>query len=114
MQVKVTGYEKRLNSEGKEFFVLILEGDSEMVRSKTTNKFYMTSRKTSITTTFDEETCKGMVGTRLPGKITTVECEPYQRTDAVTGEIKTITSRSQYEHVEAPVEHEVIDIESIY
>jgi hypothetical protein len=52
--VTVIDYKKRKNSEGKEFFVLILQGDVELVQSKETGNFYATTRKTSLSTTFGE------------------------------------------------------------
>jgi ketol-acid reductoisomerase len=75
--VKVTGVETRKNSEGQNFTVLVLLGGLDMVKSKETGRFYATARKTTISSTFSEETAKDFVGTKLPGRIEKVECEPY-------------------------------------
>ena len=75
--VKVTGAEARKNSQGEDFTVLILRGDLEMVKSKETGKYYATTRKTSVSSTFDEQTARSFIGTKMPGVIERVPCEPY-------------------------------------
>ena len=56
--VTIIDFKKRENSEGKEFAVLILQGEIETVRSKTTNRPYITARKSSVPTTLDENLLK--------------------------------------------------------
>jgi hypothetical protein len=46
---------------------LELQGGIEMVKSKETDKFYVTARKASIST-FDELTMSALIGTELPGR----------------------------------------------
>jgi hypothetical protein len=75
--VKVIGAEARQNTLGEKFIVLILMGGMEMVKSKETGRFYATARKCSVSSTFDEETAKSFIGTRMPGAIEKVKCEPY-------------------------------------
>jgi len=41
--VKITDYSKRVNSDGEEFFALILQGDLELVKSQQTGRYYATS-----------------------------------------------------------------------
>ncbi len=94
--VRIISYRKRQAEDGTSFFVLELQGGLEMVRSQETNQFYATARKAFISSTFDEATCNSLIGTSMPGKIATQECEPYQITVKETGEIKTLTQRAVY------------------
>lgn len=75
--VTIISHKKNINKAGEEFNSLIIMGGVEAVQSKETQRFYLTSRKATISSTFDEETCKGLVGTKLPGSIEKVQCEPY-------------------------------------
>lgn len=96
--VRIVNYQKRQAEDGKVFFVLELQGGIEMVKSAETGKFYITARKASISSTFDEVTCQALIGTELPGKVEKVTCEPYDYTIKDTGEVITLTHR--YEYVE--------------
>jgi hypothetical protein len=96
--VKIVNYQKRQTEEGKEFFTLELQGGIEMVKSQQTGKFYITARKVSISSTFDEQTCIALMGTELPGIVQKVTCEPYDYLIKETGE--TITLTHKYEYVE--------------
>jgi hypothetical protein len=94
--VRIINYKKRETEDGKEFFVLELQGGIEMVKSKETDKFYVTARKASISSTFDELTCQALIGTELPGKVEKVNCEPYEYTIKDTGEVIVLTHRFDY------------------
>lgn len=94
--VKIINYERRVTEEGKEFFVLLIQGNIEMVRSQETGKFYVTAKKATFSSTFDEETCKSLIGQEIPGSIAKVECDPYSHTIKETGEIVTVTHRFEY------------------
>jgi len=94
--VTITGTEKRKNSEGKDFNVLILQGDIEVVVSKETDKPYMTARKTSIPCTFDETIAKTMIGQTLPGAIERIEVQPYEFVIPSTGKKVKLTHSYQY------------------
>lgn len=96
--VRISNYIKRTTEEGKDFFVLELQGGIEMVKSQETSKFYVTARKATISSTFDEQTCKALIGTELSGAIQKVVCDPYEYTVKETGEIITLSHR--YEYVE--------------
>ena len=77
--VTVTDYQVRENKLGESFTTLSLQGDLEMIMSKSSGKYYATARKTSIVTTFDEQVCKTLVGTKLPGRIEKKPVdEPYE------------------------------------
>jgi hypothetical protein len=94
--VRIISYKKRETEDGKEFFVLELQGGIEMVKSKETGKFYVTARKASISSTFDELTCQALIGTELPGKVEKVECEAYEYVIKDTGEVIVLTHRFEY------------------
>jgi hypothetical protein len=84
--VKVFAAHLRDGQNGK-FVSLELHGELEMVQSMTTARFYATSRKTFVSTTFDLETAKGFVGQQIKGSIARVETEPYDFTIPQTGEV---------------------------
>ena len=44
------------------------------------DRYYATAKKATVSTTFDEETCKGLIGTQMPGKISKIKTEPYAYT----------------------------------
>jgi hypothetical protein len=94
--VRIISYKKRETEDGKEFFVLELQGGIEMVKSKETGKFYVTARKASISSTFDELTCQALIGTELPGKVEKMECEAYEYVIKDTGEVITLNHRFEY------------------
>ena len=96
--VRIINYQKRQTEEGKEFFVLELQGGIEMVKSTKTGKFYVTARKVSISSTFDELTCQALIGTELPGSVEKVSCKPYDFVIKETGE--TISLTHTYEYLE--------------
>ena len=94
--VRIIDYKTRTSEDGKQFFTLEIQGGIEMVLSQTTGNFYATARKSSITTTFNEQTCKALIGTEMPGNIEKQECEPYEYTVEDTGEIITLTHKYMY------------------
>ena len=94
--VRIINYKKRETEEGKVFFVLELQGGLEMVKSRETNKYYATAKRATIPSTFDEETCKSLIGQEMPGNINKVETEPYEFTIKETGEVIELTHRWEY------------------
>lgn len=94
--VKVTNFESRNSQDGKQFFVLILQGDLEFVQSTETGKMYATVKKASVPCTFDELTCQALIGKELAGSIDKVECEPYEYTNPQTGEVLYLNHRYEY------------------
>lgn len=94
--VRIVNYQKRTTEEGKDFFVLEIQSGITMVKSAATDKFYATANKATLSSTFDEETCKALIGTELAGKVEKVACEPYEYTIKDTGEIITLTHRFEY------------------
>lgn len=100
--VKIIDYVHRTSNDGREFYALTLQGGIEIVRSSNGSN-YVTIRKCSMPTTFDEVTCQSLIGQELPGTILKVDCEPYEYTIEKTGEIIMLSHRFEYVNQEAPV-----------
>ncbi|WP_300565473.1 hypothetical protein [Flavobacterium sp.] len=94
--VRIVNYQKRLKEDGKEFFILELQSGIELVLSQKTGQYYATAKKANISSTFDEETCKALIGTDMPGNITKTDSAPYEYTIKDTGEIIILTHRYVY------------------
>lgn len=94
--VTVIDFKKRTNSEGEDFFSLVIQGGVEMLQSTKTGRFYATARKTSIPSTFNEVTCKSLVGQQIPGSIQKVEVEPYEYTPPGAEESISLTHSYQF------------------
>jgi hypothetical protein len=107
--VTIVDYSKRVNSEGKEFNVLILQGGLELVKSQQTGRYYATAKKASLSSTFTEDLCKTLIGQKLPGAIMKVECEPYEFTVPETGEILNLNHRWEYLKEESSIEETVFE-----
>lgn len=87
IMVRIINYKERVREDGEPFFVLELQDGIQMVKSQQTNKFYVTAKKATIPSTFDEITCKALIETELPGTIEKVGCDPYEYTIKDTGEV---------------------------
>jgi hypothetical protein len=107
--VTISDYSKRVNSDGVEFFALILQGGLELVKSQLTGRYYATAKKASQPSTFSEEMCKTLIGQQLPGSIMKVECEPYEFTVPETGEIINLHHRWEYLKEGATIEETVFE-----
>ena len=94
--VRIINYKEKTSDEGKTFFLLQLEGPIEILKSKATGKSYATAQRAYLSTTFDEVTCKALLGSELDGSIQKVECDPYEYTIESTGEIKSLNHRYEY------------------
>ncbi|MDR7208414.1 hypothetical protein [Flavobacterium piscis] len=105
--VRIIGYKKRETEEGKEFFVLEIQGGVSMEKSKTTGKFYVTANKATISSTFDEATCNALIGTELEGRVEKVASDPYEYTIRETGEVITLSHRFEYVEEENAVASKV-------
>lgn len=99
--VRIINYIERTSEEGKKFFVLEVQGGMEMVKSQQTGNYYATAKKASIASTFDETTCKALIGTEMPGRIKKVISEPYEYTIKDTGEVIILNHKFAYEPEEA-------------
>ena len=106
--VTVTDYAERESKDGKSFMVLTLLGDPEMVKSQSSGNFYLTARRTSIITTFNEEGCKRMLGKELPGSIERVPVEePYDYQIPNSDEVIQLDFTYRYSPEPANVEEAV-------
>ena len=102
--VTISGFAERQNAEGKKFYSLILQGGLEMVLSEETGRYYATAKQASITSTFDEATCKALVGTKLAGRITRIQCDPFEHVIKETGEVLKLSHRWAYSPNEGAVD----------
>lgn len=109
IMVRVIDYKARTSQEGKVFFSLILQGGMEVVKSASGNA-YLTAKKATIPTTFDEQTCLSLVGSELPGTIEKVPCDPYQYVIPETGEVVMLNHRYEY----SEEENKVTDFTKVY
>jgi hypothetical protein len=107
LMVTITNLEKRKNKKDEEFNVLILQGNVEVVLSKTTGRPYLTARKTSIPITFDEALAQKMIGQELPGAIERLETDEYEFTIPGTKNKVKLSHRWQYNQEPATVEEVV-------
>lgn len=94
--VKIINYKKHITEDGRGFLVLVVQGGIEMVQSQKTGGFYATIRQANVPSTFDEETCKALIGTELSGSVQKVETEPYEYTIKETGEVIELEHRWEY------------------
>ncbi len=93
--VRIVDYKAYQNEEGEDFFVLVVQGGITVVKSKETGRTYLTKQTAKVSCTFDEDTCKDLIGTDIPGRIIKMEVEPYEYTNEETGELITLTHRYQ-------------------
>ena len=101
-------------SDGSEFHSLVVQGGVEAVKSKETNRTYLTARTARVSCTFNEATCKGLVGTTLPGKVKKVETAPYEYAIPDSGEMITLNHRFEYiSEEEAIVESNVVETTTV-
>ncbi len=95
-EVTIIDYKEFKNNKGEKFYAMIVEGDVTLVKSSETGSYYATSKKASVSTTFDEETIKRLLGKKLEGKVAKVQCKPYEFTVEGTGEVITLSHRYQF------------------
>ena len=94
--VTVKDYKKRESKKGEEFYVLVLQGNVVPVKSQTTGRTYFTAKTCTVSSTFDKETCKELIGLDFPGEIVRTVTEPYEFTIPETGEIIELRHRWEY------------------
>ncbi len=111
--VQIIGFESRRNKEGEEFHVLVLAGGLEMVKSRTTGRFYATNKQCTVSCTMDKEQCKAVVGQQLPGSIRRVKCDPYEMIDESSGEIITREHRWEYAQESESLEETLFEDEVV-
>lgn len=100
--VNVIAFQKRTSLERRDYYVIQLQSDEiELLVSKNTGRHYATLRKCWMSTTFDEQTSKLMLGKKMPGTILKEECDPYSFVIEETGEEITLNYWNTYSPVES-------------
>lgn len=107
--VTISSYAERQSADGRKFYSLMLQGDLDLVLSEKTGRYYATAKTASITSTFDEPTCKSLVGTKIHGRITKVACEPYDHVIKETGEVVKLSHRWVFMPGEAAADEMILD-----
>ena len=80
---------------------------------QTSSMFYATAKKAFISSTFDEQTCKALIGTEMSGRVVKQECEAYEYIVKDTGEMLTLTHRYVYELEEVATTQEDRQIQNL-
>lgn len=106
--VTIVDFMKRESAEGKEYGVLVLQGEIQTVRSQKTNRPYITARKTSVPTTLNEEFAKNLVGQTLPGRIEKQDCEEYTFVNPETGQKMKLSHTYVYNDDPVNMEEQVL------
>ena len=104
--VTIVDFRISKNADAEEFVSLILEGDLTMIQSKE-GSWYATAKKSSITSTFNVESAKKLIGRELPGSIIREDCDPYLYTVPETGEEIELSHTYNYVPNPVTVEEEV-------
>lgn len=65
--VRTISYKARQKEDGVNFYLLEVQRGTEVGLSQKTNQYYAIAKKTFISSTFNEETCKALNGTKLQG-----------------------------------------------
>ncbi len=94
--VRIVNYKKHITEDDRDFLVLEVQGGIEMVKSQNTGSYYATIRKATVPSTFDEATCKSLIGSELPGSVHKVNSEPYEYTIKDTGEVIELSHKWEY------------------
>jgi len=95
--VRVSDYKERQSKDGEKFYVLVLQGGVFPVKSKQTGRMYFTAKTCTAPSTFDEDTCKDLIGSQFPGQIVKVEVDSYEYAVPETGEIVVLSHRWEYQ-----------------
>ena len=105
--VQIIAFEKKENSRTKETYsVLVLQGEPEVLISKSSGRPYISAKKTTIPCALEENQALSLIGKDLPGTIERVSVTPFQLTLASGKKVK-ISSAFQYLPPETVNEKEV-------
>ena len=94
--VTILGYKTFEKENGENFYCLVVQGGIEAVKSQQTGKTYITARTVDVPTTFDEQTCSGLIGEKISGAVKKVATDPYDYTVTETGEIIQLNHRYEF------------------
>jgi hypothetical protein len=106
--VTIVDYRISKNADGEQFVSLILEGELTLIQSQETGSWYATSKRASITSTFDEVKANKLIGRELPGSIIREECEPYEYVLPESGEVVELSHTYRYEPSPVSVEEQAV------
>lgn len=96
--VIVTDVIQKVNSLTEKSFVLLeISGGLEFIQSAGTGRFYATTRKCRIPSTFNSEVAKMMIGSTVPGKVVRVECPTYEYIVPNSGEVVKLSHSYAYQ-----------------
>ena len=113
--VSVIDYKSVEKENGEDFLMLVLQGGIEAVKSQATGKMYFTARTVKVPATFDEATCKSLIGSQFEGTIVKVPSDSYEYTIKETGEIVTINHRYEFvTGVDAILKEQVVNSELVH
>ncbi|MCH4551990.1 hypothetical protein [Aestuariibaculum lutulentum] len=107
--LKIVDIKAAKNSEGDEFYGLIIQSGPMAIKSKKTGRLYFTNKKAFVSTTFDEQTCASMIGQEIEGSIRKVETDPYEITIEETGEVIELNHRYEYFDPALEMEEQVVE-----
>jgi len=94
--VQIVAFEKKENSRTKESYsVLVLQGDPEVLISKSSGRPYISAKKTTIPCALEENQAHALIGKELPGSIERVSCTPFE-VKLATGKKVKISTAFQY------------------
>lgn len=113
--VTIVDYKNYQNKDsGEEFFALVVQGGVEAVKSQETGNTYFTARKAQVTSTFNEVTCKQLVGSTLDGEVKKIETDPYEYAIPETGEVIELSHTYQYvDEQEETIQENVVQDETV-
>jgi hypothetical protein len=93
--VQIIGFEKKQSKTNESYSVLILQGEPEIMISKTSVRPYVSVRKTTIPCSLEENQAQALIGKELPCSMERVSCASFQLTLA-TGKKVKISSAYQF------------------
>jgi hypothetical protein len=105
--VQIIAFEKKENTRTKQnYSVLVLQGEPEVLISKSSGRPYISARKTTIPCALEENQAQALIGKELPGSIERVSCTPFE-VKLATGKKVKISTAYQFLPSEAVNEKEV-------
>ena len=94
--VTIVDFKSYKREDGSIFNSLVVQGGVEAVKSQETGKMYLTAKTARVPSTFNEVTCKFLIGHQLPGKVCKVVTDPYEYAIPDTGEIISLNHHYEY------------------
>lgn len=111
--VTIIDFKTFTKDNGENFYGLVVQGGIEATRSLQSGTMYFTAKTATVPTTFNEATCKSLIGTTLDGSVKKVECDSYDYTIKDTGEIIQLSHRYEYITNEEEILHKNLISEEV-